>query len=82
MTIIAAHLDWLGISDFEVEIGFLCLLFYGSTNSMLTILFVTPFRRHAADTFVFWWLMPILKCLKLYNPDAVQELSAGRTRDE
>jgi hypothetical protein len=75
-------LNIMSTTDFAVEIGLFGMLLYGLTNSALTILFVTPFRRHAADTFIYWWLLPILKYLNLYNPDQVQEITVRTTRNE
>lgn len=54
-------------TEFQVELGFLGLIIYGLANSILTVLFIVPFRRHAFKTLVCWWLKPILKCLKLDN---------------
>lgn len=35
------------------QIGFIAITFYGFSNSLLTLLFVAPFRIHLYNTFIY-----------------------------
>jgi hypothetical protein len=47
------------------KIGILGLALYGATNSLLTIIFIGPYREHFNQTFIFWWLCPLLTSIGL-----------------
>jgi hypothetical protein len=50
-----------------VEISFLCIIFYGLSNSLLTIVFVSPYRKHFLNVVIFSWLKPVLRVIGCKN---------------
>jgi hypothetical protein len=40
-------------SQILVEIGLLCTIIYGASNSLLTIGFIAPYRTHCLNSIVF-----------------------------
>lgn len=58
---IAATLFSFKPTKILVDISFLGIAFYGLSNSYLTIGFISPYRKHFLNFFIFPWLRPLLK---------------------
>lgn len=58
---IAATLFLLKPKKILLDVSFLGIAFYGLSNSLLSIAFISPYRRHFLDVFIFPWLKPLLK---------------------
>jgi hypothetical protein len=50
-----------------IQLALLAIIFYGSSNSLLTIVFIGPFRKHFLNVIVFPWLKPLLRFMGFKN---------------
>jgi hypothetical protein len=50
-----------------VDISLLCIIFYGLSNSLLTIVFVSPYRKYFLNVLIFPWLKPVLRVIGCKN---------------
>lgn len=55
------------LNKLAVEMFIFGVIFYGYSNSVITVVFVTPFRRHFLDVFIFSWLRPLLEIVRFQN---------------
>jgi hypothetical protein len=67
-----AVLNRIEANNLIVQMGLLGIVLYGLLNSLLTIIFISAYRRHFLDVFIFPWLKPLLRLKNRSTP--VQEL--------
>jgi hypothetical protein len=54
-------------TKYASDFGLIGLAIYGTANSLLTITFVSPYRKYTFEKLVSPWLMPLLTRLHLKN---------------
>jgi hypothetical protein len=57
----------------------ICMGFYSLADGLSTIFFISPYKNHALKMFVFSWLNPAIKFLKITSVSSNQEHWATRS---
>lgn len=69
------------VTELATQLGLLGFVFYGFANSLLTIVFVSPYRAHCSSTFILPWLRPLMTKTgfdyRLSKPHAISPLQSN-----